>query len=577
MSQRIILTQWSGLDRDNAGTRLAKVFRMTPERAAEVIQQVSEGVPWEFEKNIADRQVEQAETYLRQLGFETEWVPVPVRRKEAPPAEPKETVVKAHEELWPPKEEAPRASWLDRFRKKKPATRQEPVAAEPAPPPREKAPRAKSSSSVRWVLIPVFLLLAVAAALPYWVGMQVELKFSELPAKVYQSGDTILINKNFERGWLRSSADNLLKVAVFKFNMHHEITHGPLLFEEIAKGNFADATAQVRVDSRITPEPGPGKSSPGAVPALEVQTTIRLDGSGESRFKMPAYANSAAQPATVSWQGLEGQVSFSADRADIRGSLTVRPFRQSRGKRTLALSPLRATATLQKNSGGVVRRSATLALDRVSLKDSGGSYFLEGMEFDFSGREAAGLADFTAKVKTRLAGFEKMRYGPGSATFKVRRLDAASIGKIRGQFSELSAMSRPGIAKQQDLMALLGAVLKKSPELEVAQLSLKTPEGEIVGHGKISVDAGSLDLPANPFSVFQSLNAEAALTAPVPALKNGFASFPLDRWEGIGLLEKKGGNYKMAVTFKNGKLAVNGRALGLSASKVKSRRSLRKK
>jgi|GEM_PF-5028615 len=575
MRRRIVLTGWSGSDREHAGDCLAKVFRMTPERAAEVMRQIAGGVPWEFAKNIADRQVEPAETYLRRLGFEMEWVSVPVRREELPPAPPEETFVKAHEELLPPDEEPVRASWLNRFKKKKTSESQKPPAAQPAPPPQ--APAAKRPRSGRWVLIPVFLLLAAAAALPCWVGMQVELKFNELPAKVYRNGGTMWVNKNFERGWLHSSADNLLKIATFKFNMHHEITHGPVLFEEIAQGGFANAAARVRVDTRITPEPGPGKIPPGTVPSFEIQTTIRLDGSGESRFKVPAYFNPAPRPAAVSWQGLEGEGSFSADRADMRVSFTARPFRASRGERTLRLSQARAAAARQKNPAGFVSRTASLALDRVSLKDSAGAYFLEGLEMDFSGREAAGLVTFAVNLKTRSAGFEKMRYGPGSVTFKVRRLDAASIGKMRRHFPEWLTAARPGAEKRQTLTALLDAVLKKSPELEVAQLNLKTPAGEIAGHGKIAVDTGGLDLPANPFSVFQSLNAEAALTVPVATLKKGFASFPLDRWERNGLLEKKGNNYEVAVTFKTGKLAVNGRALRLSANKVKSLRNLQKK
>ena len=88
---------------------------MSREHAADVMQQICERDTWKFKKNISEQQVEQTQTYLRNLGFDMEWIAVVPWQEDTPTVE--EGFSKAPEKLLPPVEEPPPKSWLERLKK----------------------------------------------------------------------------------------------------------------------------------------------------------------------------------------------------------------------------------------------------------------------------------------------------------------------------------------------------------------------------------------------------------------------------------------------------------------------------
>jgi len=70
MSCYIKLNGWSGSDRESAATQLAKVFRMPEYEADSILDQLSEGTPWQFEHSISETQSGPAKNHLAKQGFE---------------------------------------------------------------------------------------------------------------------------------------------------------------------------------------------------------------------------------------------------------------------------------------------------------------------------------------------------------------------------------------------------------------------------------------------------------------------------------------------------------------------------
>ena len=70
MSCYIKLNGWSGSDRESAATQLAKVFRMPEYEVDSILDQLSEGTPWQFEHSISETQSGPAKNHLAKQGFE---------------------------------------------------------------------------------------------------------------------------------------------------------------------------------------------------------------------------------------------------------------------------------------------------------------------------------------------------------------------------------------------------------------------------------------------------------------------------------------------------------------------------
>lgn len=76
MSCFLMINSWTGDDQLLATEKMARVFRMDPEEADVVVDNLANGNPWQFDHQVSDRQSGVAEPYLRSLGFDVERIPV---------------------------------------------------------------------------------------------------------------------------------------------------------------------------------------------------------------------------------------------------------------------------------------------------------------------------------------------------------------------------------------------------------------------------------------------------------------------------------------------------------------------
>jgi hypothetical protein len=76
MSCFLMLNSWAGEDQINATEKMARMFRMDPEEADSVVDNLSSGNPWQFDHQVSERQSQVAEPFLQSLGFDVECIPV---------------------------------------------------------------------------------------------------------------------------------------------------------------------------------------------------------------------------------------------------------------------------------------------------------------------------------------------------------------------------------------------------------------------------------------------------------------------------------------------------------------------
>jgi len=76
MSCFLMINSWAGDDQLTATEKMARIFRMDPEEADAVVDNLGNGNPWQFDHQVSERQSQVAEPYLQSLGFEVERIPV---------------------------------------------------------------------------------------------------------------------------------------------------------------------------------------------------------------------------------------------------------------------------------------------------------------------------------------------------------------------------------------------------------------------------------------------------------------------------------------------------------------------
>jgi len=724
MSYYIVLANWSGGDASSAAPKLAKVFRMSPNRAANIMEDVAKGVSWKFEKTISDSQAFQAQTYLNRLGFEVEIIlaesaPVMEPQTEvvppqAPPTQPppiqeenKESLFsklksmggtkqasssgrivptpeEVSEEKKPKKSFFSKPAWLGG--QEKPETQpipplsgniaevpQTPVTSEQEiaekkesffsklplggakktglgaggflkpgkgsgqvapeepiietqkkpslfsklggskskavkeevmpsptpvgePPPYKRGYQAEEEGKTKEIvrtspvaqlfMVLLIILFLALGALPYWLGMQIEIKFNQLPIQVAKTDDMVWINTRFDRKWFESEAENILKFPKqdLTFKMTHKISHGFLLFGEILRGDYKRNIIKI-LDGKIEPYLGQGvlnskvvfvnqsQSLPNFSP-LNIKNRVRLDGSIFGEFSMPIYKNPAGQPFFLSWQGLSGTALISSDFKNVLVKASSLPLLVRDGENVFLINQVRAELNSQERSGGQKILAYSVGVDRVSYREK--KQVASFRNLDFIGNSIESGFDQSVTLTSIMEEYEdgKEKYGPATIAMQLRNLNPVIMKSLREQafiFSKTGGKDSKTISKIREL---LNGLKNKPPQFEISKIELNTPKGKI--DGSLLVDYKGVDIPStgfNPLMLLNGIGMKGRMGLPAIYLDQEFKTsengnqvtmqIPVKDFEEKGFISKDGSRYITQLEWEKGVLKLNGKPFEL--------------
>jgi hypothetical protein len=683
MSHYIVLVNWSGGDISSATPKLAKVFRMSPNRAVNIMKDVAKGVSWKFEKMVSDNQASQAQTYLNRLGFEVEIISAesasvvePLKETlplQAPPAqssliqqEDKESLFSKMKSMGgdkegssgsnivPPPEESfeekklkksffSKSAWLGG--QEKPETQptlplldsvaeisqslvtpeqeiddkkesffselgssktkdvKEEAVSSPTqveePPPYKRGyqgeEEGKSKENVRTspvaqlFMVLLIILFLVLGGMPYWLGMQIEIKFNQLPMQVAKSEDMVWINTRFDRKWFESKAENILKFPKhdLTFKMTHKISHGFLLFGEILRGNYKRNIIKI-FDGKIEPYLGQGileskvvfvnqsQNLPNFSP-LNIRNRVRLDGSIFGEFNMPIYKNPPGQPFFLSWQGLNGTALLSSDFKNILIKANSFPLLVRDGENVFLINQVRAELNLQEKSGGQKILAYSIGVDNISYREK--KQVASFRNLDFFGNSIESGFDQSITLTSIMEEYEdgKEKYGPAAMAMQLRNLNPVIMKSLRKQafiFSKTGGKDSKTISKIRDL---LNGLKNKPPQFEVSKIELNTPKGKI--DGAFLVNYVGVDIPSrgfNPLMLLNGIRVKGRMGLPAIFLDQEFKTFengnqvtmqiPVKDFEEKGFISKDGSRYITQLGWEKGVLKLNGKPFELMSN-----------
>jgi uncharacterized protein YdgA (DUF945 family) len=479
------------------------------------------------------------------------------------------------------------------------------------------------------VMVLVFLATALFAGTTFWLGVQAKQQYYDILRQASQSMYIHLANESYDRGFLRSKARTVVKIpdlrgglsedaqeereALLEFTLVHDIKHGPFSLGESSDGKreLKPALAVIETGIEFSPRSQVKMkeivSELPEIASMKNYTTLSLAGNGETRLVIPPLHRTVGkdEKVAVNWKGLIANMAFTADLKGFTGSLSTPSLEAVGDDAAIKMKGLASTFDTHEGISGLFLGDASFDLAHLEFAEKkngqGKQFSMDGLKMRTSSQALTDTVNYSMTVQIDRVMTDDTPYGPGGCELELRKLDAATLAKLQQVFQELQAqfpqrspqeINQMMVAKYAEILPEL---VKKSPEIEITRLTLKTTDGDFWGKAKIVFDGTNAAAISNPLFLLSAVTAHAELTITDGLLKRIYESShkkeimaaikqgrrePLSdeqvqalasaeckkRLEALvaqNILMYEDGHYKASADYQQGRVTLNGRPLTL--------------
>ncbi|MEJ2402873.1 MAG: YdgA family protein [Candidatus Thiodiazotropha sp.] len=382
-------------------------------------------------------------------------------------------------------------------------------------------------------------------AASWYFGKQTEATLSAQYDKLLEKTPYVkILQRDYQRGVFKSTETMTLEIVMepspstaqaatddqpteskpLTLMVHSDIRHGPI------PDLSAVATAATTTEVKLTDDAAAELSGQLAGKTLFTQQMlIHLDGSGHATFSSPELAltipNSSASEAdlavTLDWQGMSGEMDFSADMEQLTLNAvapSVNVTDDEGGK--IHVSGIQMSSVQEKlyqDVDSIYAGNQHITVDEVSVatpEHAQTPVVIKQIAYDV---DLAKEGDFL-NVFERM-GVEKLQLGQNGAgpfhfDISFKHLHGRTFAEFSqalvGLNAELSKFADEQSAFDESLMPVIKEhgqrLLDHNPEIHIDRVSFATGDGEALLTGQIRIDALNIDAAMeNPFLVLPSL------------------------------------------------------------------------
>jgi uncharacterized protein YdgA (DUF945 family) len=466
---------------------------------------------------------------------------------------------------------------------------------------------------MRAILIIIFLILIAVLGLPYWFGMKAEHEYNNLIETVYKFENLEIVNKSYKRGWLKSSAEITFSINEGDDNPieiieKDTIYHGPVPIGLLSKGKLnlkpVMAVIETKVDITSDTEKEYSKII-ASLPPIDFKTTLSLSGHGTTIISVPSIDRKLEDGKTLKWSGLSGAVNFTPDLKEVSYDINSSKIEIEDDTFRLSINNINLSSNLSYPASNYTNPlgDVEVRIEEFSSegKDNGelNKVTLSNLQFTGSTNQNGNLLNHTHSLGFETLVVGRNSYGPGIYELELRNINKDAIEEIQKELNEDQNTQESATTKEElwaRIMKVLPRLLEGSPEIELTKLSIKTGEGEILGHALISLK-GDPELAANPLLLLAAVSAELKLSVSKPLLENLLKDYKIEeitdeiksqneappsdkKLQNLGktraqseikqmldqnILVLKNGNYKIEASYRLGEIILNGKPLDLSS------------
>ncbi len=153
-------------------------------------------------------------------------------------------------------------------------------------------------------------------------------------------------------------------------------------------------------------------------------------------------------------------------------------------------------------------------------------------------------------------------YGPGVYRMSMENLPVDTLAKIQ-QLESKAASHAAQSVNMQDLMTLLPEMLSHGPVLEISEMEVSTPHGNVQGTLKTTLPETAPEQFADIQHLKKSVLIDADLTVPAVYFADSKMAPVADNLTLNGFIEAKDGMLHSTLHMADGKLSINGKPVPL--------------
>lgn len=424
----------------------------------------------------------------------------------------------------------------------------------------------------KWI-VAALLILAVAMAAPWGVGLLTEQQWAQAEARLNAQQDMLATDtRTYERGYFGADVEGLLRIQdpgsgdMVEVPYQGEVSHGVLSSRiDLQLGDSGSDLMQ-----QLFPEDQPS-----------ISTTISALGTADIVFTVPAIdaldeetGESLKAFELIARLGIADKGgSFELD-VDWQGMIALGP------DAGFTVNNLLLHQSMERLRGDVWTGTGTIEIDTVTARLEGQPELsLQGLLLDSTTRAGDGGDSFSTDTAVEISQVASAagESGPYRARFAMEELDVDAWNDLLAAFAELQMLNAASSQEQsqQQLMeqqmqaidslnASLRSLAAGGFTLGFPEISLAFPEGQVIGelmlrHPKLSEEkAEEIALVMERLTGNLDLRLPAELVRSQPALLNEMA--PLIEQ---GLITRNGGDYVLDAELENLQLDVNGTLIPL--------------
>ncbi len=367
------------------------------------------------------------------------------------------------------------------------------------------------------------ILVAALFVAPGVIGFKVQGKHQEFISRMQQNGFEV-ISDDYNRGWFGAQSITEFKLALpsgadgesFTFAMLNDIVHGPLSPDGGLVLASIGTSFQV-ADKALFPKDE----------NTVIQTTIGLDGSGETRITIPPLklAGKPGRP-EIQFSGADGVLLFDAGLTQASIDLSMSGLWVG-GENGEGLRFTEVTLNSKSKAGllGMFLGSGKFKIEQVDFNNpkKGVAVKIDAISFSGDTKEDGGNLIFNANYSVDAVRVNDVVYGPAQFELGIENIPAEVAAKLQKSMQDVRSQ---GLSKEHESMAmmslLIGAgpdLLKANPKMTIKRLFVKTPDGDIDGNLSIAANGLQWGEIGDLQAVLQKIEADAALSLPEKLLK----------------------------------------------------------
>ena len=473
------------------------------------------------------------------------------------------------------------------------------------------------------VVLILLLVLGLWGGTTYWFGIKTEEQYRALLQQASELQHFKFVNESYSRGFFTSTARTVIEFQPpagaaaenqsMQLILTHDITHGPFPLSKSPAREWQFKPVMAIVETGIVLSPETQRSLAGIyaqipeIASMRDYTVITLDGNGEENLLIPAFQHTFGneEKVAVDWKGLSLRVNFTANLKGYSGTLSV-PGLEAVGKDLhLRINDVKSAFDSHENPSGFSLGEASFDLAHLEFVDKKETppqaFLLRGFNANTSSKATGDNINILVAIRVDQIKLDETRQGSGVFEMEFRNLDAASLARleqtVRSQQTHPPQQSPEAVQMMMlaRYMEILPGLLKKSPEIEIRRLDVKTTEGDFTGKAKIAFDGTKPEATENLLMLANAITAQAEFKVGERLLRRAATETMKDNivteWkeqrgatpsdeeisatasprideqlkalQAQGIIVRENGNCRASARYEAGEIVLNGRPLSL--------------